>query len=139
MAGVTVSLMRKTRLEYSYLANSAFTTLIVRPAIKTGRFYYIDIWVRVHEKNLASSGQTIAFELYNTYPTKEDPREFSESSPFASLTMGSGTIVPVLFKSSVVTSPGPYLKFALTISQSAAGAGTALYTQVSAGLNLREQ
>lgn len=139
MGGVTVSLMRKTRLEYSYLASSTSTTLIVRPAIATGRFYSVYMWVRVHEKNLATSGQTIVFGLYNTFPTKEDPREFSESSAFASITMTSGSTAPALLSSSVATNPGPYLKFALTISQPAGGGGTILYTQVSAGVTLREQ
>lgn len=139
MGGVTVNLMRKTRLEYSYLASSTSTTLIIRPAIAVGRFYSAYLWVRVHEKNLSVSGQTIVFGLYNTYPSKEDPREFSESSAFASVTMTNGTSAPALLSSSVATNPGPYLKFALTISQPAGSGGSILYTQVSAGVVLREQ
>ena len=94
MGGVTVTLMKKTRLEYSYLAAGTSTTLIVRPAFKTGRFYYVELWVRVHEKNLAVSGQTVGFNLYNTLPTREDPREFSESGAFLNLTMTSGSTAP---------------------------------------------
>lgn len=139
MGGTTVSLMSKTRLEYSHLSSSTSTSLIIRPAITTGRFYSVYLWVRVHEKNLQTSGQTIVFGLYNTYPSKEDPREFSESSAFASITMTSGTTAPALLSSSVATNPGPYLKFSLTISQPAGGGGTILYAQVSAGLVLREQ
>jgi hypothetical protein len=136
MSGVTVNLMKKTRLEYTYLAGGTSTTLIIRPSIKTGRFYYVELWVRVHEKNLATAGQTVAFSLYNTLPTREDPREFSESGAFLTLTMTNGTTAPALLSSGVVTNPGPYLKFAATISQPSGGG--ILYTQVSAAVNLRE-
>jgi len=139
MSGVAVNLMNKTRLEYSYLASSTSTTLIIRPAIKTARFWYADIWVRVHEKNLATVGQTIAFNLYPAYPSREDPREFADTAVFLGLTMTSGSTAPVLLKSTpVATNPGPFLKFAIVISQPAGGGGTVLYTQVSAGLVLRE-
>ena len=138
MGGITVSLMRKTRLEYSYLASGTSTTLIVRSTISTSRFYTVYLWVRVHEQNLAVLGQQILFGLYNTYPSKEDPREFSESRLFESVTMTSGTTAPALLSSSVTTSPGQYLKFALTIDQASSTAGI-LYTQVSAGVVLREQ
>ena len=43
MRGVTVNLMKKTRLEYSHLTGTTSTTLIVKPAIKTGRFYEVYI------------------------------------------------------------------------------------------------
>lgn len=137
MGGVTVNLMSKTRLEYSWLAPAAFTTLIVRPAIATSRFYTVYLWVRVHEKNLAGGGQRIIFGLYNTYPSREDPREFSESSLFAGISMASGTTAPELLSSSVATSPGPYLKFVIEIYQDTSVADI-LYTQVSAGVVLRE-
>ena len=138
MGGVTLNLMRKTRLEYTYLSGGASTTLIIKPAIKPGRFYEVYLWVRVHEKNLAASGQTIDFGLYNTLPTREDPREFSQSNAFLAATMTSGTTAPDLLSSSVGTGPGPYLKFAIVVTQPTAGPGI-LYTQVSAVLVLRER
>ena len=69
MSGVAVNLMNKTRLEYSYLASSTSTTLIIRPAIKTARFWYADLWVRVHEKNLATVGQTLSL-IHISEPTR---------------------------------------------------------------------
>lgn len=137
MGGVTVSLLKKTRLEYSYLAAGTSTTLLVRPSIATGRFYTVYLWVRVHEKNLAGAGQRIEFALYNTYPSREDPREFSETGSFTSVAMTSGTTAPDLLSGSVATSPGPYLKFEVSIYQDSAVANI-LYTQVSAGMVLRE-
>jgi len=136
MRGVTVNLMKKTRLEYSHLTGTTSTTLIVKPAIKTGRFYEVYFWVRVHEKNLASANQTILFGLYNTLPTKEDLREFSEARPFLDLTMTNGSMAPDLLNSSVGTGPGPYLKFSIVVTQASAPA--ILYAQVSAALILRE-
>lgn len=140
MSGTTVNLMKRTRFEYSFLTASATQTVDIKKAIKVGRFYQVQLLVRVHEKNMQISGQTIRLGLHHTLPSAEDPREISDTTtpPFAYvdvLSSGSVLTAPVLQTMSA-SNPQAYLKFSVKMTQ---GTTSGLfYAELSAVAVLRE-
>ena len=133
--GIIVSVLDKTRLEYSYLAGTTSQSIVLRPSINVASYYYLQLFIRVHERNM-SAGQSIRFALINSLPSSEDSREFVDTSNFLAvdLTSSAPTSAPGLV-SGVASAPGPYLKFVATVSQ--ASSPSTLYAEVSAVLLLR--
>lgn len=131
-----VPVLAKTRFEYSHLSASTSQTVVLQPEINTGAFYYYQLIVRVHERSFSSS-QTIMLGLYNTLPSDEDPREFTDSSSGGILNITITAASPAVpgIKLASGTDPGAFLKLLLTASQPAGG-GT-LYAELSAVLVLR--
>jgi hypothetical protein len=132
--GVIVPVMKKTRFEYSYLGASTSQSVIIEPEINFSSFYYYKLIVRVHDRSFAGS-QTITVGLYNTLPSDEDPREFSDTTTVGAVTItGASPSVPGILSVSG-TDPGAYMKLLLTASQPVAPG--ILYAELSAVLVLR--
>lgn len=130
-----IPVLRRRRFDFGYLAATTSQSVTLQPAVDVSQFYYVQLWVRVHERDM-STGQTLVLSLYNTLPDEEDPREFTGDSllditltsvappvPLPALTYRDGS------------SPGPYLKLVLTATQTSVT--TALYAELSAVLNVR--
>lgn len=134
---VLVSVLEKQRLEFSHLGPSATESVILRPHITVINYNWVQLIVRVHARNL-SSGQFVRLRLFNTLPSTEDSREFSETTDFAyvDVTPSAPTSVPGLVNV-VGSNPQAYLKFVALANQGSVG-GTALYVELSAALLLRK-
>lgn len=134
---IIVSVLEKTRLEYSYLAAGASQTIILRPALNVVDYNWVQLIVRVHARDMVASS-SIRLSLVNTLPSPDDPREFSETSDFlfVDVTSTSPGSVPGLVEE-VGSNPQAYLKLVATASQPAGSSGN-LYADLSAVLLLRK-
>lgn len=130
-----IPVLDRRRLEYSFLGAGASQVITLQPAIDACGYNSGILFVRVHERNMAS-GQSIVFSLYYTLPAGDDPREFTASSSVTDLTLTSASpssTPGLLYRE--FSAPGAFLKLVLTASQPGAGAST-LYAEVSAELLL---
>jgi hypothetical protein len=139
MSGVILRILNKQRFEYSYLAPGATQDIILQPAINVGMFYRAQMIVRVHERSFLGAGQLMRLFAFNTVPSCEDPREFTdETSPFLQVDVTSLAPIGVPgIVSATASDPGASLKVVLRASQGTASSST-LYAELSAVLVLRE-
>lgn len=129
-----VPILRRKRFDWSYLAGGGQQEVLLQAAVPVASFYYVQLWVRVHEFSVSSS-QIVGVSLFDTFPCEDDAREFTKSSStFASLSFNSATTAPALLSASG-TGPGPFLK-ALLVGYQATAPGT-FYVELSAALVLR--
>ena len=71
-----VPVLSKRRFDFGYLAGATTQSVVLQPALDVGAYYYVQLWVRVHERSM-TSGQSLDLSLYNTLPDDLDPREFT--------------------------------------------------------------
>lgn len=127
--------LNRRRFDFGFLAGTATQTVVLQPAIDVSEFYYIQLWVRVHARDM-TAGQTLVFSLYNTLPCDDDQREFTEVGSFTDVTLSSAAPAAtpgVAYRDG--SAPGPYLKLLLTATQTSVM--STFYAEVSAVLNLR--
>lgn len=129
-----VNVLRRKPFDWTYLPGSGQQQVVLQAAIPVAGYYYVQLWVRVHELSFSST-QSVEFNLYETFPCEDDSREFTKTSVFARVSFGSTTTPPALLSVSA-TDPGAFLKLVLDGYQSGASPGT-FYTELSAALVLR--
>lgn len=137
MRSQIIPVLERRRFEYTHLGAGGQQLVVLCPSIDVVDFYHVQLWVRIHERSF-SGDQIIGLSLFNTFPSSDDPREFTDgSSAFASLSFSgsSPTNVPAIVSVSA-TGPGPYLKLLLSAFQATSVAGT-FYTELSAALLVR--
>jgi hypothetical protein len=132
-----ITVLKRRKFDYSYLAAGTSQLVVIQPAIEVHEYYTAHLFVRVHARSM-SSGQSLDFGLHYTMPSDDDAREFTESSPFTSLTVTSTApaVVPGLISRSV-SDIGGYVKILMTVTQTSPSL-TTLYAELSAELVLRE-
>lgn len=138
MRGMILPVLERKRFDWTYLGGGGQQQVVLQPAIDVTRFYYVQLWVRIHERSF-SADQAVGMTLFETLPSNDDAREFTvAATSFLSLsfTLGSPASVPALLNANS-TNPGAFLKLLLTGYQSATAPGT-FYTELSAALVLRE-
>lgn len=142
MTGTIIAALPRRRFEYSHLAGSATQTTVLLPEIATCDYNYAGLFIRVHARSM-SSGQSLAFSLYNILPSQDDLREFVEDdgtgAPYALLTVTVTNSSPVTvprISYDTTTRVGPFLKMELKASQASSPAS--FYAELSAELLLRE-
>lgn len=142
MTGTIITALPRRRLEYSYLGGSAYQTIVLLPEVATCDYNYAGLFIRVHSRSM-SAGQSLAFNLYNILPSRDDLREFVEidgagaPSPLMTVTVTSAApMTAPSFKYDTTTRVGPFLKLALKASQASSPAS--FYAELSAELLLRE-
>lgn len=138
MRGLILPVLERKRFDWTYLGGGGQQQVVLQPAIDVTGFYYIQLWVRIHERSF-SADQTVGMTLFETLPSNDDPREFTiTSSSFLSLSfnLGSPVSVPALLNANS-TNPGAFLKLVLSAYQAATAPGT-FYAELSAVLVLRE-
>lgn len=137
MCSKTVVILRKKRFDFTQLATSATSTIILAPAIDVSAHYRIHLLVRLHSSGM-SSGQLVTFEIDHTLPSEEDPAEFIErdatGSALATLDVDSSDSAPTLISTTAVD-----LQAAVRIQMIAtqATSGTAFPFEMSALAVLR--
>lgn len=129
-----VPVLSKRRFDFGYLAGATTQSVVLQPALDVGAYYYVQLWVRVHERSM-TSGQSLDLSLYNTLPDDLDPREFTGDEFFAvSLTSSAPPSAPgLLYRESY--SPGLFLKLVLTATQTSSI--QPFYAELSAVVGLR--
>lgn len=139
MDAVIVPVLSKSRIDFSFLGASASETVQLVRSINVAPFYRVQLIVRIHSLTLdPSTPGSFAFDLVNTLPSDDDPREFSASgTPFISIPVNSSSPAAPVIVSGTATDPGAYLKLSLTATQG--GAGVNFYGEFSAVLLGRSQ
>lgn len=122
-------------MEYSYLAAGASESVRLVHALNCAPFYRVQLIIRIHSLTI-STGQSFAFVLANTLPSEIDPREFSESASFLTVTINSSSPAAPSLVSGTATDPGAFLKLTMTASQPAGGSSP-LYGEFSGVVVLR--
>lgn len=142
MSGTLLTVLHRKRLEFSYLGGGASQTITLIPEIALCNYGYVAIYARVHERSM-TSGQSLAFNLYNTLPTPHDAREFIEMDasgnlvPFLTLTLTSAAPFSAPgFSYHSTTGQGPFAKLTLIATQTSVS--STFYAELSAEILLRE-
>lgn len=136
--GALVPFLTRRRFDYGFLASGS-QAITLEPALDTLRFSYVGLYVRVHERDMAS-GASFVISMFNTVPCDEDGREFVDSATSlldVTVTSAAPTSTPGI-RYDYTTRFGPFLKIILTANQSVASPGK-LYAELSAVLELRAQ
>jgi len=134
--GIIVPVFDKIRLDYTYLGSTATESVRLAREINVSPFYRVQLIIRVHSLSI-SGGQSFAFALTNTLPSEVDPREFSQSATFLTVSItGATPPTPPVIVSGTATDPGAFLKLVVTATQGSLG-GTPLYGEFSGVLVLR--
>lgn len=133
---IVIPVLKRQRFEYSFLGGGASQVVTLMPAISVYSYYYAHLLVRVHARDMAA-GQSILLSLYQTLPSDDDSREFTEVGALTDVTITSAnpSVVPGI-TSRDTSSLGAYLKLLLTATQTTAP--TTFYAELSAELVLRE-
>lgn len=134
--GIIVPVFDKTRMEASYLGAGASEIIQLARQINVSPFYRVQLIVRIHALTIGA-GQSFAFTLTNTLPSDIDPREFSASSSFLTVTINNASPSAPSLASGTQTDPGAFLKLSLTATQSVAAPAN-LYGEFSGVLVLRK-
>ena len=128
-----INLFGKRRFDFSFLGNSSTSEVVLRRALPVIPFYYYMLLIRVHEIDIQNGSFTCA--IYNTFPSRQDPQEFTSTSPTAmSIAINSGHSAGTLL-TDTDTQESPFFKILLTVSQTTAN--ERLYAELSAALYCR--
>lgn len=136
--GILVPLLTPRRFDYGFLASGS-QVIVLEPALDTMRCSYLGLYVRVHERDMAS-GASFVISMFNTVPCEDDRREFVDSANSVltvTVTSAAPTSAPGICYD-YTTRFGPFLKIVLTANQSVASPGK-VYAELSAVLDLRAQ
>lgn len=137
--GTSISVLRKTRYDFTHLPAGNSQVVVLQESIDVRAYYHVQLFVRVHAR-VFSGAQNFTFNLSNTFPSEEDPREFTATSNVISLTIVGGTgtgVIPVPgIGSASASNPGAFLKLSMIANQDIASPGI-FYGEMSAELVLR--
>lgn len=132
---VVIPILSRAELNGSYLGATTARTITL-PTIDVTPYYYATLVLRVHEATW--SGTTPAkfkIEGFASYPSKEDAREFVESSSALSAELTSSDSLPAP-KTATTSNLAMAYKFVATLTQGDTGSA-ALFVVASAELLLR--
>lgn len=134
MAGVIIPILEKRVFEYGYLgASPAFQEVVLHPAVDISAFFRVKLLVRVH--SITATTGNFQFRFYNTFPSEQDPQEFTDSTSIGTVTTIT-TASPNIVVANTTTDAQAFLKIVLRASQGTAG--NTLYGEFSAALLCRE-
>jgi len=137
MSGTIIQILEKRSFEFSFLGTSATQDVVIHPAVDVTSFYRVRLLVRIH--SITTTTGNFKFILNNTFPSEQDPQEFTDSTN-TFLTTGNITAAgtpPNIFNIAVSsTDPQAFLKVILRATQGTSG--NTLYGEFSAALLLRE-
>jgi hypothetical protein len=134
-----ITLFRKMQIDMTFLAAAGTQTIVIRRALRLNPFYYYWLGVRLHNRDIPTSGGGSLFvETIPTLPSAQDPQEFSTTGtpPLQITISGTSTPAPPGLYVATASNLGPFLKVQIRGLQGATG-GIRLYSEISAVLYCR--
>lgn len=133
MAGMIIPILEKRVFEYGFLGNAATQDVVIHPAVDVTSFYRVKLVVRIH--SITATTGNFKFLMYNTFPSEQDPQEFTDT--VTAITTGTAitTASPTIF-SAGFTDTQAFIKIVLRATQGTSG--NTLYGEFSAALQVRE-
>ena len=133
MPGVIIPILDKRVFEFSFLGNAATQDVVLHPAVDIISYLKVKVLVRVH--SITATTGNFQFRLFNTFPSEQDPQEFTDSTAVGSATSIT-TASPNIVVANSTTDAQAFLKIVLRATQGTSG--NTLYGEFSAALLLRE-
>ncbi len=130
------SLFGKKVFDFTFLAGSSSTTVVIRRALKLSPFYYYWFGLRIHNRDIQLATSSFSLQFFNTLPHPGDPQEFSATTASVSLSCASTDSPPAL-KLATTNNLGPYFKVSMVVTQGAGAAPQRLYAELSGVLLAR--
>ncbi len=134
MSGLIIPILEKRVFELSFLGNAATQDIVIHPAVDTTSYYRVKLLVRIH--NITATTGNFKFNVYNTFPSEQDPQEFVDASTLFITGGAITTASPNIYSPASSTDPTAFLKVVLRATQGTSG--NTLYGEFSAALLLRE-
>lgn len=133
MAGVIIPILEKRTFEYGYLGAAATQDIVLHPAVDVTSYFRVKLMVRIHA--ITASTGNFQFRFFNTFPSEQDPAEFTEVAAAGSA-ISISAASPNIVVANTTTDTMAFLKIVLRATQ--VTASTTLYGEFSAALLLRE-
>lgn len=133
MAGLIIPILDKRVFEFGFLGTAATQDIVLHPAADITSYYRVKLLVRVHA--ITATTGNFQFRLFNTFPSEQDPQEFTDSTAIGAA-LSISTSSPSIVVANAVTDAQAFLKIVLRATQGTAG--NTLYGEFSAALLLRE-
>lgn len=135
MSGLIIPILEKRVFEFGYLGTSGIQDVVIHPAVDVSSYYRVRLLVRIH--SITATTGNFKFILNNTFPSEQDPQEFTDATNTFLTTSNITTGTPNIFYiAASSTDPQAFLKVILRATQGTSG--NTLYGEFSAALLVRE-
>lgn len=134
MSGRVIRAVPRTDLDFSWVDNGTTEYRYAAGRIDASQFTQVDLWVRVHSRELVSGGQILVRVIQDGY-TNDDPGNSFLGSPLATVTIDSSTEPGTLLTKAATSELGPALAVLVEAVQPAS-AGS-LIANISVDLALK--
>ena len=134
MSGIIIPILDKRVFEFGFLGTAATQDVVIHPAVDTASYYRVRLLVRTH--SITATSGNFKFNVYNTFPSEQDPQEFTDATTLFITGTSITTASPNIYSPASSVDPQAFLKIVLRATQGTSG--NTLYGEFSAALLLRE-